>query len=127
MIRDMLAAEGVQLISVDTTLTPVEQRPGVFSLTFNVREGERLSIAEIEFIGNERFSSDELRDAIATKAEGFLWFRTGKFDRTRWEEDLSMALPAFYGENGYIDFAVVSDTLVVDPENGKARLTVEVR
>jgi outer membrane protein insertion porin family len=127
MIRDMLAAEGVQLLSVDTALTPVAERPGVYRLTFNVREGERLSIAEIEFVGNERFSAEELREALATREEGFFWFRTGKFDRTRWEEDLSLNLPAFYGEHGYIDFAVVSDTLVVDPESGKARLTVEVR
>lgn len=127
MIRDMLAAEGVQLISVDTVLTPVAERPGVYRLTFDVREGERLSIAEIEFVGNTRFTADQLRDALNTKAEGFLWFRTGKFDRTRWEEDLRMNLPAFYGSHGYIDFAVVSDTLVVDPDNGKARLTVEVR
>src|SRR5690606_39523496 len=88
MIRDMLAAEGVQLLSVDTTLTPVSNRPGVFTLTFNVREGERLSIADIEFIGNERFSDSQLEKALRTKEEGFFWFRTGKFDRARWEEDL---------------------------------------
>src|SRR5690606_10324852 len=96
-------------------------------LTFNVREGERLSIADIEFIGNERFSDSQLEKALRTKEEGFFWFRTGKFDRARWEEDLQMNLPTFYGRHGFIDFAVVSDTLVVDPESGKARLTVEVR
>lgn len=126
MIRDMLAAEGVQLLSVDTTLTPVGDRPGVYRLAFHVQEGERLSIAEIEFIGNERFSAEQLRDALRTRKEGFLWFRTGKFDRARWEEDLQLNLPNFYARHGYIDFAVVADTLVVDPESGKARLTVEV-
>jgi outer membrane protein insertion porin family len=126
MIRDLLAKEGVQLIAVDTTLSQVSEPEGAFRLTFDVREGNRLSIADIEFQGNEAFSDEALRGAITTREEGFLWFRTGKFDRETFQEDLRDRLPTYYGSHGYIDFAVVSDTLVVDPESGKARLVVEV-
>jgi outer membrane protein insertion porin family len=126
MIRDLLAKEGVQLLAVDTALTPVSEPAGAYRLTFNVREGSRLSIAEIEFQGNQAFTDEALREAIETKEEGFLWFRTGKFDRERFQEDLRNRLPTFYGEHGYIDFNVVSDTLVVDPQTGKARLQVTV-
>ena len=125
-VRDLLAKEGIQLISVDTVLTPVPQRDGTYQLTFNVREGNRLAIADIDFIGNQAFSDDALKGAIATKPEGFLWFRSGRFDREKFQTDLQTRLPDFYAQRGYIDFAVVSDTLVVDPETGKARLTIEV-
>src|SRR5690606_603434 len=75
---------------------------------------------------NEAFSSDQLRDAMNTKREGFLWFRTGTFSDEELREDLRGALPEFYAAQGYIDFAVVGDSLVVDPETGKARLIVRV-
>jgi outer membrane protein insertion porin family len=126
MIRDMLARAGVQVVSIDTSLAPVDEPAGAYSLTFNVREGNRLSIAEIEFEGNEAFSDDDLEGAMGTKEEGFLWFRSGRFDRATFQEDLQNRLPTFYGEHGYIDFAVVSDTLIVDPESGKARLEIAV-
>ncbi|HET7321319.1 MAG TPA: outer membrane protein assembly factor BamA, partial [Longimicrobiaceae bacterium] len=127
MIRDLLAKAGIQLIAVDTTLTPVAEPAGAYQLTFRVREGNRLSIADIEIEGNEHFSDDDILDALSTRPEGFLWFHSGKYDRAKWEEDLQKNLPEFYGRHGYIDFAVVSDTMVVDPVSGKARLQVTVR
>jgi outer membrane protein insertion porin family len=126
LIRDRLAAQGVQLASLDTTLVAVPDQPGVYQLIFNVREGNRLAIAEVDFVGNQNFSAEDLRGAIKTKKEGFLWFREGKYDRTTFQEDLLVNLPKFYGSHGYIDFNVVSDTLEVDPVSGKARLIVTV-
>ncbi|MDR0788359.1 MAG: outer membrane protein assembly factor BamA [Gemmatimonadota bacterium] len=126
MVRDLLARQGVQLAGFDTTMTPVEGSPNTYVLTFNVEEGNRLAISEIRFEGNEHFSDDELRDAMKTGEEGFFWFRRGQFDRATFEEDLALNLPTFYGSNGYIDFAVVSDTMVVDPVSGKARVVISV-
>lgn len=125
LTRDLLAAKGIQLVSIDTAFTPVQA--GGYRLTFNVREGNRLSLADVDFQGNAAFSDEALQDAIDTKPEGFWWFRSGRFDREAFEEDLRSRLPAFYGSHGYIDFAVVRDTLLVDPVSGKARLLVEVQ
>jgi len=126
MIRDLLAHEGVQVASLDTVMIPVEGQPGAYRLAFNVVEGNRLAIADIVFVGNEAFSDGVLRGAMQTRPEGFLWFRTGRFDRTRFEEDLLRALPEFYGSHGYVDFNVVSDSMMIDPTTGKARLVIEV-
>jgi outer membrane protein insertion porin family len=123
LVRDMLAARGIQLVSIDTALVPVENG---YRLTFNVREGNRLTIAELDFVGNQAFSDAALRGAMRTRPEGFWWFRSGRFDRAAFAEDLRTNLPEFYGSHGYIDFTVVGDTLIVDPETGKARLVVEV-
>jgi outer membrane protein insertion porin family len=125
LTRDLLAAKGIQLVSIDTSFSPVPA--GGYRLTFTVTEGNRLSLADVDFTGNAAFSDEALQDAIDTREEGFWWFRTGRFDREAFEEDLRTRLPAFYGSHGYIDFAVVRDTLVVDPESGKARLLVEVQ
>jgi outer membrane protein insertion porin family len=125
LTRDLLAGRGIQLVSIDTTLAPAEN--GAVRLVFNVREGNRLTVADIDFVGNTAFSDDQLKDAMSLKEEGFWWFRQGRFDREAFEADLRSGLPTFYGRNGYIDFAVAGDTLVVDPVSGKARLVVEVQ
>ncbi len=126
MIRNLLAHKGRQVISIDTSITPLPRPEGAVRLTFEVREGNRLAIADIDFVGNTAFADGRLQGAMRTKEEGFLWFRGGKFDRETFRTDLRERLPEFYGASGYIDFAVLSDTLVVDPTSGKARLTVEV-
>lgn len=125
MIRNLLAKRGVQLIEIDTALIAVDGGDA-YRLAFNVREGNRLAIADVEFTGNNSFGDDALADAIKTRPEGFLWFRSGRFDREALEEDLRTRLPAFYAERGHIDFRVLSDTLIVDPETGKARLVIAV-
>ncbi len=125
-VRDMLAAQGIQLSAFDTVWIPVPDQPNSIDLVFRVEEGNRLTIAEVLFEGNEAFAGDVLREAIRTKSEGFLWFRQGRFDRSVFEEDLLANLPRFYGSRGYIDFAVVSDTIIVDPESGKARVVINV-
>lgn len=126
VIRDLLARQGVQLASFDTTMTPVEGAPGTYRLAFRIEEGNRLAIAEINFEGNEVFNDATLRGAMRTEEEGFLWLNPGQYDRATFDEDLLLNLPTFYGSNGYIDFTVVSDTMQIDPVSGKARIVIRV-
>ena len=126
MTRQLLAKKGIHLGSVEHRLEEIPGRPGEHRLIFDVDEGQRVAIAEIEFEGNEHFTDERLRAVLATKKEGFFWFRDGTYDEEKLRADLRERLPAFYGANGYIDFAVLGDTLIVDPETGKARLVVRV-
>jgi len=126
MIRNLLGRAGFQVVSIDTTLTPMDRPEGAYRLTYHVQEGPRLTISEILFEGNEAISSSALRGAMSTRPEGFWWFRPGRFDRDRFQEDLQRNLPEFYGTRGYVDFAVLGDTMIVDPETGNARIVVSV-
>lgn len=126
MTRELLAQKGFQLRGISHRLEPVADQPGMVRLVIDVEEGQRVAISDIEFAGNEAFEGDELREVLGTKKEGFLWFRPGSYDEERLREDLRAKLPAFYGENGYIDFAVAGDSLVVDQQTGKARLVITV-
>jgi outer membrane protein insertion porin family len=58
--------------------------------------------------------------------EGFWWWKSGSYDRARFDDDLQVGLPAYYAANGYLDFAVVGDSLVIDPASGKTRLEISV-
>ena len=127
MIREMLAEKGIRLRGMEHRLEPIAGVEDEFRLVIDVEEGQRVAIAEVTFEGNEVFDDDEIADAMSTKEEGFLWYRPGLFDEEVLREDLRSTLPEFYGRHGYIDFAVLGDTLVVDPETGKGRLTIRLR
>ncbi|GHT88903.1 outer membrane protein assembly factor BamA [Alphaproteobacteria bacterium] len=72
------------------------------NLVFEIKENAQAKIKKIIFVGNSRFSSNELRDVIFTKEDK--WFRffvtDDKYDAERVQEDKS-ALIRFYHEHGY--------------------------
>ncbi|HEU5117251.1 MAG TPA: POTRA domain-containing protein, partial [Isosphaeraceae bacterium] len=125
-VRKMLANKGFQLQSIDHRLEEIPGRTGEYRLVFDVDEGQRVSIAEIVFEGNEALSDAELRKVLSTREEGFFWFRKGTFDEEKLRNDMRARLPAHYASLGYIDFAVTGDSLVVDPVSGKAQLVISV-
>jgi outer membrane protein insertion porin family len=96
------------------------------TLVFQIDEGRRVAIAQVEFEGNGRFSDAELAGVVKSRPEGFLFFRSGEFDDAELQGDLNERLPQFYGERGYVDFQVLDDTLIVDERSGKARLVVRL-
>jgi outer membrane protein insertion porin family len=125
-IRSELADKGIPFSTIRERLEEVPDRPNEIDLFLDVEEGQRVTVAEMTFVGNERLGDGALRDAMATKAEGFWWFRPGTYDDERFHADLEEGLPAVYRQHGFLDFRVVSDTLVVDPNTGKARVEVTV-
>ena len=77
-----------------------------------------MTVAQMQFVGNEALSDDQLRGAMSIKSEGFWWFRSGGFDEVRFTEDLTVKLPQLYSDQGYLDFRIVSDTVISDPNTG---------
>ncbi len=126
LIRDMLAKKGIRVNEIEHRLVPVEEGKDEYRLVIDVQEGQRVAISEIHFVGNEVFDAGELEGAMSTKEEGFLWYHSGLYDEDSFQADLRQNLPTFYGSHGYIDFGVTRDTLVVDPETGKGRITIWV-
>lgn len=125
-IRSELAAKGIPFTRIETVELPVEGSPSQIDLRLEIEEGQRVSIAEVAFSGNDAFTDDELASALGSRPEGFLWFREGTFEESVLDEDLNSRLPEFYASNGHLDFRVVSDTLIIDQESGKARLEIAV-
>lgn len=125
-IRDRLARTGVPFAAIEEVRRPIPDREGEIDLILRVREGNRVTVAQVSFEGNRAFSDSDLRKVMATRPEGFWWFRTGSYDESRLEEDLQELLPRFYASNGYLDFQVLGDTLIIDPQSGKSRLEVVV-
>jgi outer membrane protein insertion porin family len=122
-IDSLYQAEGYYLakVRVDTTISG-----DATTLNFHIDEGRRLAVSGVEIVGNKALPAKTIVGAIATKPEGFFWWRNGEFDTDKYAEDLAKTIPALYASHGFIDMAVVKDTMIIDREKGKAlvRLTV---
>ena len=125
-IRSELAKEGIPFARIEERTEEIEGEPGQIHLFLDVTEGNRITIAQVEIQGNEAISDDEIRGTIQTKREGFFWFRGGSYDAEVYDQDLAQAIPALYRAQGFLDFRVVSDSLVVDPQTGKTRIELQI-
>jgi len=121
-----LAEDGIPFAGIVERTLSVGEDTTQLSVVIEVTEGQRVTVAEVVFEGNERFSDAELVDAMASKPEGFWWFRQGSFEEADFALDLEERLPQFYASMGHLDFRVLGDTIVVDPATGKSRVVVEV-
>jgi outer membrane protein insertion porin family len=99
---------------------------GGVKLDFDVSEGGRVTISRVEISGNDRFGANQLVKVMETQPEGFLWFRSGNYDEKKVDQDIREHLPTFYGQHGLIDMQVVKDTLIADPNTGKAILRMSL-
>ena len=114
-----LARAEVEVGAPDATLrAPVE---------VEVREGSKVAIERIEFRGNEALADGKLKDAMKTDEEGFWWWQDGEYLEDVLRADLTERLPRLYADHGYLDFAVVADTFVVNRDAGKGLLSIELR
>jgi outer membrane protein insertion porin family len=93
---------------------------------FDIDEGRRVAIARVDFQGNTHFTDEQLATQMSSRPEGFWWFRSGEYDDDKIADDLHQKLPSFYGKQGYVDFQVLDDTLIVHERTGKATLVVTV-
>jgi outer membrane protein insertion porin family len=109
-------------VRVDSSLTN-----GQLALTFAIDEGARLAVSGVQISGNRDVSSSTIVGAMATKPEGFWWWRRGEFDDATFAGDLTDRIPALYGSRGYIDFRVLRDTLLVDRSRGKGEVQIGVQ
>ncbi len=97
-ILQLYKEKGYYLASVKA-YTDLNPEANIVSVTFEVNEGERIKIQEINLYGNEGVSSEKLRKKIKT--------RVGKrFDEAIFEEDLTRLL-TFYQDNGYAQSKLV--------------------
>jgi outer membrane protein insertion porin family len=85
-------------------------------LVFEIRDGDKTAVKEINFIGNRAYSAWRLRDAIKTSESSILSFfkNTDIYDPDRMEADRDL-LRRFYLKQGYADIRILSAVAEFDP------------
>ncbi len=106
----------------NVTVTPkmIRLPENRINLVFEVNEGGKTHIQQINFSGNDNFSDGDLRDVIATKQYSRLFFflRNTTFDADRLAYDKEL-LRRYYLKNGFADVQIISaDPRVADDGDG---------
>ena len=89
-----------------------------YKMVVNIDKGPRVKIQEINFDGNEVFSTKKLQSKFKnTKHKKSVRFwKKSKFIKNDFKEDLTKLID-FYKEEGYRDARVISDTLIPNESN----------
>jgi outer membrane protein insertion porin family len=85
-------------------------------LVFEINEGDKTTVRQINFIGNHAFSDTRLKDVIKTGESGiFSFFKSSDiYDADRIEADRDL-LRRFYLSKGYADVQTLPATAEYDP------------
>jgi outer membrane protein insertion porin family len=112
LIKNLYAKEGYQYATVEPVIEKLSN--GKVSLIYTISEGEEIIVNSIQFTGNKKMSSDDLRSALSETSEKVWWniFSSGKFDQNKYEDD-KRGLIRFYRSKGFRDATILSDSLWV--------------
>ena len=126
---DVIKAAYQRIGRNDVTVTEksMDVGSGRVNVVFEINEGSRTKIANINFVGNHAFPGRRLRDLLSTKQSNFLsWLtRNDVYSDPRMQAD-EQRLRQFYYNHGYADFRIVSTDANLDPAKNAYTVTITV-
>jgi outer membrane protein insertion porin family len=125
LLIDQYFARGRYDVHVDVQ---VEEQPNnLVDVHVVIAEGEFARIRQINVVGNERFTDQELLAGMELKAHNLMSFyrRDDRYSREMLSGDLEK-LRSHYLDRGYADFEITSTQVAVSPEKDDIYITVNV-
>jgi outer membrane protein insertion porin family len=126
-LREYYQKAGYNQVSV--TYTIEKDRVGGFgTVVFKIREGAKVKIAEVKFVGNQSIAARKLRGEMETKKWWmFSWLTgSGRFKDDQFEDDLEK-LRDYYREQGFLDVDIPADQVLFNyPTPEKLQLVVNI-
>jgi len=111
---------------ISATVTPkvVELPQKRVDLIFEINEGPKSGVLDINFLGNEQFSDGDLADVVVTKESAWYKFLSSNdnYDPDRIEYDKEQ-LRKHYRNRGFYDFRVVSAVAELSPSRNGFAIT----
>ncbi|MEQ1509428.1 MAG: outer membrane protein assembly factor BamA [Sphingopyxis sp.] len=106
-ILELYRRQGRYAATVEPQLVRLDQNR--VDIVYEISEGERSRVRQINIIGNEAFSDGDLKGEMATKERGLTTILSSNttYDPDRLAYD-QQKMRQFYLTNGYADFRVVS-------------------
>ena len=105
-----------------------DRSAGYGTVIFKIREGQKVRIADIRFVGNDHIKAKRLRKQMETKRWWmFSWLMgSGKYKDDAFEDDVAKLLD-YYRQQGYLDVDIPQDQIAYDyPKPGRLVITIHV-
>ena len=124
-LKNQYIGRGKYGVNIVTTVTPMERNR--VALNFAIAEGEVAKIRQINFVGNQVFDDNELRDQFILTTPGWLtWYsKNDQYSKPKLQGDLEN-LRSFYLNQGYLEFTIDSTQVSITPDKKDIFLTVNV-
>ena len=124
-IADLYVEKGFYLATVDYEIKPVNEVE--VDVWFKIDEKTKVKIREVQFIGNTRISSDELRGVIATRPADALSIinDSGVYSQEAFERDL-LIISAHYWDRGFANVKVGTPSLRLSRDKRYMYLSIPI-
>ncbi len=124
-ILDVYTRQGRFAASVDPKIIELEN--GRVNVVFEIVEGGATKVKGINFVGNQHFNDQQLRDIISTTQQGWFDFLKGTsiYDPDRMNLDREL-LRQFYLKNGYADARVTAAQADLDRDGSGFVITFAI-
>jgi outer membrane protein insertion porin family len=124
-ILDVYTRQGRFAASVEPKIIELEQSR--VNVVFEIVEGGATKVKGINFVGNQAFNDQQLRDIISTTQQGWFDFLKGTsiYDPDRMNLDREL-LRQFYMKNGYADARVTAAQADLDRDGSGFVITFAV-
>lgn len=121
-ILELYSDKGYLRAKVDGRLFDADESGSVY-VQFDIVEGDKVKIAEINLLGTEAIAAGKLRKQMETKPKR--WWRKGEFKDDTYQEDKERIL-AFYRSKGYQQATIVRDSIYYDESRRRLFIDIEV-
>jgi outer membrane protein insertion porin family len=121
IIKDLYRDKGYHQAQVTSVVDSLPDNQ--IRLTYKISEKEKVKIRAINFEGNLAFDDGKLRGQMSNKPKGFL--RSGSFNEDKFEQDKEKIVD-FYHKHGYLDAAILGDSISVDPDGKRMVIDIDV-
>ncbi len=124
-IKRQYLAQGKYGATVKTVVSPLERNR--VAVRFEIEEGIVAKIRDINIVGNNAFTTDDLRAEFLLTTPNWMswWNKDDQYSKQKLTADLE-ALKSFYLNQGYLEFSIDSTQVSISPDKQDIFITVNV-
>jgi outer membrane protein insertion porin family len=125
-LTDQYYSRGKYGVQVDTRVEEVAGNR--VKIAIEIVEGKRSKIRQINVVGNEAFSDDDLLDAFKLGTPNWLsWYRQDdRYSREELSGDIE-SLRSYYMDRGYANMEVESTQVAISPDKDDIFITLNIK
>ncbi|MSP86969.1 MAG: outer membrane protein assembly factor BamA [Methylotenera sp.] len=124
-IKRQYLSQGKYGATVKAVVSPLERNR--VAVRFDIEEGAVSKIRSINIVGNQTFSTDDLRAEFLLTTPNWMswWNKDDQYSKQKLNADLE-SLRSFYMNQGYLEFNIDSTQVSITPDKKDIYITVNV-
>lgn len=124
-VKRQYLSQGKYGASVKTVVSPLERNR--VAVRFDIEEGAVSKIRDINIVGNQAFTMDDLRAQFLLTTPNWMswWNKDDQYSKQKLNADLE-TLRSFYMNQGYLEFNIDSTQVSITPDKKDIYITVNI-